>query len=95
MSLTIRNAALLKPYLQEFKINTDVKTDSGAITQMVIEHGRLKQSEIELTALVEMYKDKVNSLQDAQKQLGLSLRPFLDADYQNQLCLDDPTIDNH
>jgi hypothetical protein len=95
MSLTIRNAALLKPYLEEFKITSGVKPDSRAITLMVIEHGRLKQSVTELTALVEMYKDKVYSLQDAQKQLGLSLRPFLDSDYQNELCLDDPTIDNH
>jgi hypothetical protein len=95
MSLTIRNAALLKPYLQEFKINTDVKTDSGAITQMVIEHGRLKQREIELTALVKMYKHKVNTLRVAQKQLGLSLRPFLEPEWESESYLDDPTIDNH
>jgi hypothetical protein len=95
MSLTIRNAALLKPYLEEFKITSGVKPDSRAITLMVIEHGRLKQSVTELTALVEMYKDKVYSLEAAQKQLSLSLRPFLEPEWESESFLDDPTIDNH
>jgi hypothetical protein len=95
MSLTIRNAPLLKPYLEEFKLTSTVKTDSGVITEMVLQHERLKQSEIELTALVEMYKEKVNSLEEVQKQLALSLRPFLDSDYQIGFSIVDPSIDNH
>jgi hypothetical protein len=93
MALTIRNSEELKPFLEKFKAFSHVNTDSGAITAMVKDYERLRLAERELNTICEMALEQVKDLKEAQIQLGLSLKPFLDAGNQSELQLDDPTID--
>jgi hypothetical protein len=93
MALTIRNSQELKPFLEKFKASSHVNTDSGAITEMVKDYMRLKDSHRDLNNLYEVALDRINDMRDAQIQLGLSLKPFLDAGNQSESQLDDPSID--
>jgi hypothetical protein len=93
MALTIRNSEELKPFLEKFKASSHVNTDSGAISEMVKEYGNLKYQNASLNDLLEVALNDIKVLKEAQTQLGLSLKPFLDAGRQFQIEYDDPSID--